>query len=309
MKISFVVLSYQRRDAVLALLEGLSRVEDPDTECIVVVNGSTDGTADAVAGAYPGVRLIRLPENVGVGARNRGLEAAIGEIAVCLDDDMLGTEHMDLARLRACFRDDPRLGGLNFKVTWPGTNRIRDWVHRRSLDFADDTFPTYEITEGAVAWRLAALSQVGYYREDFFISHEGLDLAYRLLNHDWVIAYDGRIRISHNHVSSDRPGWRRYYFDTRNLLWVSVLHQPASYAIRYIGLGLTAMLVYSLRDGHFLAWLRAVRDGLQRFPELRKQRRVWTRNTRHFIREADSWRPGFWTLVGKRIRDRKFSME
>lgn len=307
--VSIVVLTYRRREAVLRLLDGLSRLRDADHEIIVVDNGGGDGAAEAVQAAHPGVRLIALPRNTGVGARNRGLEAAGGEIVVTLDDDMVDFDDADLARLRAAFAERPRLGALCFKVTWPGTGRVRDWVHRRPVTDADLTFPTYEITEGAVAWRRDALREAGPYREDFFISHEGLDLAYRLLDRGWEIVYDGGVTVGHDHRAAGRPGWRRYYYDTRNLIWIAVLHQPLGYAAGYLARGLGAMLVYSVRDGQLPTWLRAVRDGLLRVPELRRERRVWSPGTRAFVAAADAHRPGFWTQARRRLGQKGFSLE
>ncbi len=307
--VSIVVLTYRRREAVLTLLDGLTRLRDADHEVIVVDNGSGDGAAEAVRAAHPDVRLIVLPQNTGVGARNRGIEASRGDIVVTLDDDMVEFGDADLAYLRAAFTAQPRLGALCFKVTWPGTDRVRDWVHHRPVTDADLTFPTYEVTEGAVAWRRDALREAGPYREDFFISHEGLDLAYRLLDCGWEIAYDGGVQVGHAHRAAGRPGWQRYYYDTRNLIWIAVLHQPAGYAAGYLARGLGAMLVYSLRDGHLPAWLRAVRDGLRRVPELTKERRIWSARTTSFIAAVDAHRLGFWALARRRWRQKGFSLE
>ena len=244
-----------------------------------------------------------------MGARNRGLAAARGGILVTLDDDMVDFGDDDLARLRAAFAAQPRLGALCFKVTWPGASRVRDWVHHRPVADADLEFPTYEITEGAVAWRREALQEAGPYREDFFISHEGLDLAYRLLDRGWEIRYDGGVVVGHAHTDDGRPGWRRYYYDTRNLIWIAVLHQPAAYAAGYLFRGLGAMLAYSLRDGQLTVWLRAVRDGLLRAPALGRERRVWSQATRDFVAAADAHRSGFWTLTRRRLRQKGFSLE
>jgi hypothetical protein len=69
------------------------------------------------------------------------------------------------------------------------------------------------------------------------------------------------------------------------------------------------MLVYSLRDGQLPAWLRAVRDGLQRVPELGRERRVWSASTRAYVAAADAHRPGFWSLARRRLGQKGFSLE
>ncbi len=307
--VSIVVLTYQRKDAVMTLLAGLAQVDDPGFETIVVDNGSTDGTADAVAAAHPDVVLIPQPENTGVGARNRGIEVARGSIIVTLDDDMLELDTPDLDHLRRRFAETPDLAAVCFKVVWPGTDRVRDWVHRPPPSEADARFDTYEITEGAVAWRAEALRHVGPYREDFFISHEGLDLSYRLWDAGWRIEYDGAVTVGHAHADGGRKSWRRYYYDTRNLIWISLLHHPARYAAPYLALGLAAMAVYSLRDGFLLTWLRAIRDGLERAPELLRERRPWRPATLRAILEMDSRRPPLLQLIRKRLGQKDFSLE
>jgi len=307
--ISIVVLTYQRRDSVLNLLAQLATIHDNALEVIVVDNGSNDGTADAVAAKHPDVTLAALPTNRGVGARNEGLSRAKGDIIVTLDDDMLGLDEADLIRLREIFASRPRLGALNFKVTWPHRDTVRDWVHHRPLADADGTFDTYEITEGAVAYSASALRETGPYREDFFISHEGIELAYRLLRHGWDVAYDGSVAIEHHHAAGGRADWRRYYYDTRNLFWIAVLHQPARYAVGYLGRGLAAMAFYALRDGFVTTWLEAVRDGLRGLSALKHERHVWNKRTRTAVAAADAARPGLFHLIRKRLRQKDFSLD
>ncbi len=309
MLVSIVILTYQRRASIMLILGQLQELNDSCFEVLVVDNASTDGTSLAIEETHPDITLLTQTENKGVGARNRGLEKARGEIILCLDDDMVDVRVQDLNLLRDRFANEPDLGGLCLKVTWPGSSKVRDWVHRRPSSFAGDTFPTYEITEGAVAWRRSALQEVGYYREDFFISHEGLDLAYRLLNHGWNIVYDGRAAVGHDHAPGGRTSWRRYYYDTRNLFWIAALHQPFLYGLKYLFLGVSAMFVYAARDRHLWAWVRGVVSGLARTPAMYKERQPWTEQTTSFISEADSWRPGFWTMVRKRLGQSDFSLE
>ncbi len=307
--VSVVVLTHGRRETLRRLLGELERLRGPDCEVVVVDNGSDDGTAAMVAADFPGARLLALPRNVGVGARNRGLAAARGELCVCLDDDVGGLEPAHLRHLRARFRAEPRLGAVCFRVTRPDDGSTCDWVHRRPIDQADRGFETYEITEGAVALRREAAAAAGWYPEDFFLSHEGLDLAYRLLNRGWRIVYDPAVTVRHARHPAARSRCRRHYYDTRNLFWVAARNQPIGYACGYLGRGLAAMGAYSLRDGCLPAYLRAVRDGLLGVPAMRRGREPWTRRTAEICRRLDAERPGFWRLALRRLRRRGFTME
>src|SRR5919106_1469507 len=123
--VSVVVCTYNGSRVIRDCLEGLSRLDYPDFEAIVVDDGSTDRTADIV-GEYD-VRLIRT-ENRGLSsARNTGLEAARGEIVAYLDDDAYPDPHW-LRYLAWAFRtsDHAGIGGPN--IPPPGDGPIADCV-------------------------------------------------------------------------------------------------------------------------------------------------------------------------------------
>lgn len=89
---SIIIPTYQRRETVCDAVRALARSGYGGVvEVIVVVDGSTDGTAPALA-ALPCPFSLRIVEQANAGAaraRNAGAAMAAHEILLFLDDDML----------------------------------------------------------------------------------------------------------------------------------------------------------------------------------------------------------------------------
>jgi GT2 family glycosyltransferase len=86
--VSFVIVSYNRREQVRSLLESVYRGDLVPDEIIVVDNASRDGTVEMLARDFPGVRVIANRENfMGSHAVNQGIAAASGEFVYATADD------------------------------------------------------------------------------------------------------------------------------------------------------------------------------------------------------------------------------
>lgn len=64
-RVLVIIPAYNESDTIGSVLAGL-REHVPDCDVLVVDDGSTDGTANVVR-RFPGVTLIRLPYNLGIG--------------------------------------------------------------------------------------------------------------------------------------------------------------------------------------------------------------------------------------------------
>jgi GT2 family glycosyltransferase len=278
-------------------------------EIVVVDNCSDDGTDEMVRNEFPDFVHLRTTENRGVAARNLGMRRASSSVVVTIDDDILGLTAGACAWIHEQFVANPSLGALNLQVNDWFTGRVCNWVHHRSVTDAVARFETYEITEGAVAFRRDMVVEAGGYFEEFFIAHEGPDLAYRLMNRGWEVLYDGHVTVLHKHEQQSRKPWRFYYYDTRNQVWLAARNMPAWAATRYLSRGLTAMAVYSIRDGFFQWWIKGVVDGIRGLPSIWRTRQVWTAHTRNLCAGIDSKRPPFWYLVRHRLFHRGNKLE
>lgn len=106
MRISVVIPTMNRRDSVMRTVSTVLKQDFPASDCdiIVVVDGTYDDTAEALRRfeAESRVRVLEFEENRGLpAARNAGWSAAIGELVVFLDDDMICTPGLLRAHVAA----------------------------------------------------------------------------------------------------------------------------------------------------------------------------------------------------------------
>jgi glycosyltransferase involved in cell wall biosynthesis len=89
MKVSVVIPTYNRRELVLQCLDSVRRQTVAAYEIIVVCDGSTDGTAEAIRAKHADVKVLECANRGLAMSRNRGLAVASGDWVAYLDDDDL----------------------------------------------------------------------------------------------------------------------------------------------------------------------------------------------------------------------------
>lgn len=111
--ISVIVISYNTRDMTLDCLRSVVAETRVSHEVIVVDNASSDGSAEAIAAAFPNIRLIASEENLGFAvANNLAAREARGEYVLLLNPDTVVLNRaLDKLVAFAQARSDARVWG------------------------------------------------------------------------------------------------------------------------------------------------------------------------------------------------------
>jgi glycosyltransferase involved in cell wall biosynthesis len=130
--VSIIMAAYNNGRYIAAAITSALDQEHRKVELIVVNDGSTDGSADLLAGhSDPRVKVITLDRNMGVSnARNRALDLAQGDYVCFLDADDLMPARSLTARLEV-FRRDPSSSFVDGVVEFRETdmrNTTRTWT-------------------------------------------------------------------------------------------------------------------------------------------------------------------------------------
>jgi GT2 family glycosyltransferase len=253
-----IVLTQGRRPAELRLaVDSLLSQRGVETDVVVVGNGW------APEGLPEGVETVALERDLGIPAgRNAGVHAVRGELLFFLDDDARLASPDALARVAE--RMTPDVGLLQLRVA-PSTPGVppRDWVPRLRVGDPARSSDVTAVWEGAVAMPRAVFEEVGGWPEGFRYAHEGIDLAWRVLDTGRRVRYAGDIAALHP-VYSTAPHHYSCYHGARNRVWLARRHLPVPLAVLYV-LGFMARTLPLLARSRakMAEAARGYRDGLR----------------------------------------------
>lgn len=222
-----VVLTYNRRCQLLRTLRAITQLPD-GWPVIVIDNGSTDGTAEAVAGEFPTVLFIRSRRNIGAAARNIAV-AYVHTPYVAFCDDDTQWQAGSLERAADVLDRHPRIGVLNgcVLVGEEGyvdptcTDMARSPLERENLPGPQ----LLGFMAGACVVRTRAFYEVGGYWPPLFIGGEEELMALDLAERGWRMVYVDDVLTRH-FPSKLRDSALRQKLLLRNAIWVAWLRLP-----------------------------------------------------------------------------------
>lgn len=202
--VSVLVPTHQRRASILRLCDALSRqtVAPATFELVVSIDGSTDGTREALARSTPPYRLLTLWQvNSGrAAALNAAIAASSGSLLVFLDDDMEPAPSFIEAHQRA-HSDGARRGVIGAAPVQidptadPATRYVAAKFngHLANLRRPGRSLLLTDFYSGNFSISRALLLEVGGFDESFrAYGNEDLELSHRLRNAGVRLEFDDR---------------------------------------------------------------------------------------------------------------------
>lgn len=222
---AIIIVSYNTRDLLIQAVSSVFAVtaEHP-AEIVVVDNGSTDGSLDAIRDSYPAVKTIGNQHNVGFAAAcNQGIRATVAPLILLLNSDARLTAEAFTAMID-CIESDQRCAAAGCAmVDFDGASRTNTWVFLNPLNQAIEYLvpatslncrclqrtrkPVLDrrqcdssvdwIDAGCMMLRRTAVEEIGLFDERFFMYSEDEDLCFRLRQQGWSICYSAAGSAAH----------------------------------------------------------------------------------------------------------------
>lgn len=303
---SVVVPTYQRRDLVVANVEALARQDHLPLEVVVIVDGSTDGTGDALR-ALKTPFPLHVVEQANAGqsrGRNRGAAMVTGDLILFLDDDMVAAPDLliQLARLHASGADAVvgHIPVLPASLDGFLARGLAQWAveRRQRILAAGGALTRGDLLTGLLSVRRAVFESLGGFDEQFTrdgsFGGEDTDFGRRLLDAGHRVVFGGDA-VAHQHYvvtpkaylkqwhgagSADVAYLRKYPDDLREVFLAKRPHTRANkYVIRPLA------RVPLVRDAAALALRRVALGAVARRPDDARASRLFFK-----ARNLEYWR-------------------
>jgi GT2 family glycosyltransferase len=228
-RVTVVIATRNRREELTRTVRRLGELA-PAPPVIVVDNGSDDGTAQAVRGRFPDVKVLALRRNLGAVARNLGVRAARMPYVAFSDDDSWWAAGA-LQRAVAVLDRHPGLA-LVAARTLVGPEQHADPL---TAVMAGSPLPRAAGAPGpsvlgflacSAVLRRDAFLQVGGFSPVLFQVGEETLLAYDLAAAGWQLCYLEDV-VAHHHPSASRPDGRHHRsVERRNAVLTAWMRRP-----------------------------------------------------------------------------------
>jgi GT2 family glycosyltransferase len=321
-RLAIVILTWNGKDDTLACLASLEEAGFPrEQDAVVVVdNGSSDMTLNAVEESFPWVERVQNPSNFGFAAGNNvGIRWAITRafpyIMLLNNDTEVPPGALDT--LVAYMEEHPEVGAVQPLLVRHGDRNLIDssgvelfslpGARDRQIERPVDEAPkaaerVFGACAAAAVYRTAPLRKACLLDEAFFVLLEDVDLSFkiRLEGYDIVLVPEARVYHKRGISSQGKISGEKKYILHRNLRALAIRYWPRKYLLQYAPFLLKGWLwgyLYAERHDRSAQWAKLMRRS-------RGERRH-NRHNRHWREIQREWmQPLGWSYYWRKLRER-----
>jgi len=317
-----IVVSWNGKAHLEGCFAAIAAQQQVNAETILVDNGSDDGSAQFVADRFPWVRIASLAENQGfAGGNNAGAREARGRYLAFLNNDTIAEpgclralrNAIDvpsrdvMATARIVYMHDPSIiDSAGDGLTRAGGAFKR--LHGQPASLAEESREVFGACGAAFMMLRAVFEELGGFDEDFFASHEDVDLSYRARLRGYSCRYVAGAVVRHRGSATlGRVSPFAVFQSQRNLEWVYVKNTPAWLLVRTLPDHLfynLAAAAHFTRLGLLGTFLRAKVSALAGMGQIRRKRAAVQRS--RTARAADIWRVLEPRWLALKLREERF---
>ena len=323
-EVSIIVVNWNGRNHLDVCLRAVAAQEGVSSETILVDNGSTDGSAAFVRAHFPWVRVVALPVNLGfAGGNNAGAREARGRYVAFLNNDTAvepdwiralaggvdAAAGFVLTTSRVVYMHDPGIidsagDGL---LRWGGAFKRH---HGGPVDAAEKSEEVFGVCGAACLIAKDVFDELGGFDEDFFASHEDVDLSYRarLLGYRCRYVAEAVVR-HHGSATLGQLSAFAVFHGQRNLEWMYLKNTPASLMVRTLAghvLYNAAAAAHFTRLGLFGTFCRAKLAALKGARRMLGKRAAIQRTRRVEARAIEPHLESRW--IATKMREKRFDV-
>ncbi len=289
-----VIVSWNRADDTIECLKALASSDYSNYRPLIVDNGSTDGSPDAIRAAFPAVEVIANEDNLGFArANNIGIEHALqqgADYVLLLNNDTLVDERL-LTELVAVGESDPKIGMLVPKIYYPSTGSGRSHGEKGRLwsagarwrrfpprvtiiGFGREDGPAYSVqrevdyaTGCAMLVKREVFERVGMFDPAFFMYHEDYDFSARVRRGGYRIVYVPQAVMWHKvSASTGEESPLKWYYLGKYIVPLYLKHfRPPRLSLTLFVLWVLARETVKGNARYLGPYLRGLSDGWREF--------------------------------------------
>ncbi|MEE3419716.1 MAG: glycosyltransferase family 2 protein [Lachnospiraceae bacterium] len=280
-----VIPNFNGKEYMADCLMALRMQTLPPDEIIVVDNGSTDGSADLVAGDFPEVRLVRLEENTGFcGGVNTGIRMADEDgmdYVILLNSDTRADPRFVEELVRAMDVNQQTFSCQAKMISMRDPGKMDDggdlycsfgWAFARGKGRSSHLFrkpaEIFSACAGAAIYRMSILREIGLFDENHFAYLEDTDIGWRARIHGYENLYIPSSRVLH--VGSAASGSVYNLFKVKNtsrnsIYLISKNMPPFQIFLNFpfLFFGFAVKAVFFTRKGFGREYLHGILDGFR----------------------------------------------